>query len=69
MAIILFGTMPNNGALNYSASEEDQTIPAGYTSGGTISAIDYETLGTITPTEYTQAETQISDLFGEEELE
>lgn len=30
------GTMPNNGALNYETSKEIQTIPAGYTTGGTI---------------------------------
>ena len=30
------GTMPNNGELNYNSSTEEQTIPAGYTSGGTI---------------------------------
>lgn len=34
------GTMPNNGALNYNPSDEVQTIPAGYTSGGTITALD-----------------------------
>lgn len=32
------GTMPNNGELNYTPSTEEQTIPAGYTSGGTIAA-------------------------------
>ena len=30
--------MPNNGELNYTPSTEEQTIPAGYTSGGTIAA-------------------------------
>ena len=35
----LNGTMPNNGALNYTPSTSQQTIPAGYTSGGTISAV------------------------------
>ena len=35
----LTGTMPNNGALNYSPSTAAQTIPAGYTSGGTIAAV------------------------------
>ncbi|WP_348982924.1 hypothetical protein [Desulfosporosinus sp. FKA] len=30
------GTMPNNGALNYTPSVSAQTIPAGYTSGGTV---------------------------------
>lgn len=33
------GTMPNNGALSYTPSTSQQTIPAGYTSGGTISAV------------------------------
>ena len=32
------GTMPNNGELIYNSSNEVQTIPAGYTSGGTIAA-------------------------------
>ena len=30
------GTMPNNGELNYTPSTENQTIPSGYTSGGTV---------------------------------
>ena len=33
------GTMPNNGALSYTPSTSAQTIPAGYTSGGTISGV------------------------------
>lgn len=33
------GTMPNNGVLNYNPSTSSQTIPTGYTSGGTISAV------------------------------
>lgn len=33
------GTMPNNGALNYTPTTSLQSIPAGYTSGGTISAV------------------------------
>ena len=36
----IVGSMPNNGALNYTPSTKQQTIPAGYTSGGTISAVD-----------------------------
>ena len=32
------GIMPNNGELNYPVSIIEQTIPAGYTSGGTIAA-------------------------------
>ena len=34
----IIGTMPNNGELNYTPSTEEQIIPAGYTSGGTIAA-------------------------------
>lgn len=37
------GTMPNNGELNYTPSTEEQTIPAGYTSGGTIAPMDITT--------------------------
>lgn len=47
------GSMPNNGALNYTPSEQEQSIPAGYTSGGTVNAIDYS--NTLTPAEYTTA--------------
>ena len=36
----IIGSMPNNGALNYTPSTSQQTIPSGYTSGGTISAVD-----------------------------
>ena len=35
----VIGTMPNNGALNYTPSTSQQIIPAGYTSGGTIAAV------------------------------
>lgn len=35
----IVGSMPNNGQLNYTPSTSQQTIPAGYTSGGTIEAI------------------------------
>ena len=34
------GTMPNNGNLTYIPSENKQSIPAGYTSGGTILPYD-----------------------------
>ena len=34
----VIGTMPNNGELTYNSSTEVQTIPEGYTSGGTIAA-------------------------------
>lgn len=34
------GTMPNNGSLSYTPSASAQTIPAGYTTGGTVEAVD-----------------------------
>ena len=34
------GTMKDNGELNYIPSDEEQIIPAGYTSGGKIAAIE-----------------------------
>ena len=37
---LIVGIMPNNGALNITPSTSSQTIPAGYTSGGTVSAVD-----------------------------
>lgn len=40
----VIGTMPDNGELNYTPSTEEQTIPAGYTSGGTISAAVFENM-------------------------
>ena len=64
---LISGTMPNNGTLNYTPSSSVQTIPAGYTSGGTISAIDYSAQGAISPADTETAEEQIADLFGEEE--
>lgn len=36
----VIGTMPDNGQLTYSPSDSAQTIPAGYTSGGTVQAAD-----------------------------
>lgn len=60
---IISGTMPNNGALNYTPTTSQQTIPAGYTSGGTIGAVS------MTEQEIQEAEDIISDLFGEGENE
>lgn len=40
----LVGTMANNGELNYVPLDEEQEIPAGYTTGGTIAATDIEEL-------------------------
>lgn len=39
------GTMPNNGELNYTPTTEEQTIPAGYTSGGIIEAVPIDKVG------------------------
>ena len=36
----IVGTMPNNGELNITPSTQQQTIPEGYTSGGTVRAVD-----------------------------
>ena len=36
---VLEGSMPNNGAMNITPSTSEQSIPAGYTSGGTIGAV------------------------------
>lgn len=38
------GSMPNNGQLNYKPSDTAQTIPSGYTSGGTVQATDITVL-------------------------
>ena len=44
------GIMPNNGTLNYTPSEQEQSIPAGYTNGGTIEAMSY--VNTLSPSDY-----------------
>jgi hypothetical protein len=41
---IVQGAMPNNGALSYTPTTSQQTIPEGYTSGGTIGAISDDNL-------------------------
>ncbi len=60
---LIKGAMPNNGELNYTPSTLQQTIPAGYTSGGTVAAVS------MTEQEIQEAEDIISDLFGEGENE
>ena len=42
------GNMPNNGAITITPSKQQQTIPAGYTSGGTVEAINNQNK-TVTP--------------------
>lgn len=53
------GTMPNNGELNYNSSTEEQTIPAGYTSGGTIAPAP------LTDTEYDECLELSQQILGE----
>jgi hypothetical protein len=54
------GTMPNNGALTYTPSTSQQSIPLGYTSGGTIAAIS----STIEPNLVTQNIIYGKSIFG-----
>ncbi len=44
----LAGSMPNNGALSYTPSTSSQTIPAGYTSGGSVASATLGATGQIT---------------------
>lgn len=46
----VLGIMPNNGELNYTPSNISQTIPTGYTSGGTIAAVTSDADNNIIPT-------------------
>lgn len=55
----LEGTMANNGELNYNSSTEEQTIPAGYTSGGTIAPAP------LTDTEYDECLELSEQILGE----
>lgn len=56
----IVGTMPNNGELNYTPSTEEQIIPAGYTSGGTIAA------SSMTQEEYDEALNIANQILGKE---
>lgn len=55
----IIGTMPNNGTLNYTPNTTQQTIPAGYTSGGTIEAAP------ISQEEYDICNNLIQDILGQ----
>ena len=57
---MITGTMPNNGELSYTSSTEEQTIPAGYTSGGTIAPAP------ITDTEYDECLELSQQILGED---
>ena len=41
---LVVGTMPDNGPINIIPGEEEQIIPKGYTSGGTVNAVDITNL-------------------------
>lgn len=58
----IIGTMPNNGELNYEVSTLEQTIPAGYTSGGTIAA------SPMTQSDYDNCLAITKSILGEESL-
>ena len=53
------GNIPNNGTLNYTPSNVIQTIPSGYTTGGTISAMDITTSD-----DYTRCLTLSKEILG-----
>lgn len=55
----IVGTMSNNGELTYTSSTEEQTIPEGYTSGGTIAPAP------LTDTEYNECLTLSQQILGE----
>ena len=59
---LITGTMPNNGALNYTPSLEEQSIPQGYTSGGTVSA------AVMTQSDYNNCLALTKTILGEESL-
>ena len=54
----LIGSMMDNGELNYTPSTEQQIIPMGYTSGGTIAAIS------LTETEYEECLELSQEILG-----
>ena len=51
--------------LTVTPTAEEQVFDGLYNTV-TVGAISYEESGTVTPEQYQEAETQISDLFGEE---
>ena len=53
------GLMPDNGELNYEVSTSEQTIPAGYTSGGTIAA------SPLTDSEYNECLEVTQEILGQ----
>lgn len=56
----VIGTMPNNGPLEYSAIEQEQIIPSGYTTGGIIRAVDITSLA-----EYQRCQSLADMILGE----
>ena len=55
----VIGSMPNNGVLSYTPTNSQQIIPAGYTSGGTIAAVE------MTDAEYNNAISIVDDILGD----
>ena len=59
----IIGSMKNNGELNYTPSDEEQTIPAGYTSGGSVAPISSSTIPNLVPENVVYGK-QILDVVG-----
>ena len=57
------GTMPDNGELNYTPSDEEQTIPAGYTGGGSVAPISSSAIPNLVPENVVYGK-QILDVVG-----
>lgn len=55
----IVGIMPNNGALEFEPSEEEQVIPSGLTTGGIVKATDITTLN-----EYKECLNIANDILG-----
>ena len=59
----IVGSMKNNGELNYTPSDEEQTIPAGYTSGGSVAPISSSAIPNLVPENVVYGK-QILDVVG-----
>jgi len=65
----IVGSMPNNGTLNYTPNGSSQIIPAGYTSGGIVNAINLQSKTTTITQNGTQTITPDSGYDGLDEVE
>lgn len=59
----IVGSMKDNGELNYTPSDEEQTIPAGYTSGGSVAPISSSAIPNLVPENIVYGK-QILDVVG-----